>query len=158
MVPLIPSVMCLRGVKCVAHWQRGRTISQLCGFTEWQIKFQRFFVEMMHVLHCVCLHECAFSRRSLCSWLLGVPCCSLFWRCFLMESGIVFGFPSAFQQCTCQVQIAPEHCFLGFRCLGGIEGRCRRTRRPRGPVVDTLRCYNPDWRKTCVHVLSRHLF
>ena len=63
MVPLTPSVMCFKDVKCVAHSERGHTISNLCGFTERQIKFQRFFsvfvFQVQNPLQCLWWHSLA---------------------------------------------------------------------------------------------------
>ena len=134
MVLLTPSVMCFKDVKCVAHSERGHTISNLCGFTERQIKFQRFFSVFVFrcKTHCnvyggIRLRDCAYPRRLMCSRLLGVTCCILFRRLLLMASGIVFGFPSALQQCICQVKIAQEvrgvNCMFLFLDVGVIRFR-----------------------------------
>ena len=118
MVLLTPSVMFFKDVKCVAHSERGHTISNVCGFTEREIKFQRFFSVFVFrcKTHCnvyggIRLRDCAFSRCAMCSRLRGVPCFSLFRRLLLMASGILFGFPSALQQ----VYVSCEDCARGAR-------------------------------------------
>ena len=95
----------------MAHLGRGHTISNLCGFTERQIKFQRFFsVFVLTGAKSIAMFMVAFACVIVRSFV--VQCVR---SCTVSHVAFCLDFRVRSSKCTCHVKIAQE--VRGVNCM-----------------------------------------